>query len=185
MLDDLFLENEEKMEKTFEHLKHGYGSLRTGRASTALLENIKVDYYGSMTPISQVATISVPEPRLIVIQPWEKNLLSAVEKSILKSDLGLNPQNDGQVIRVPIPAMTEERRKELVKIIHKMTEDARVSARNTRRDANEKIKNSEKAGELSKDNAADCLDKIQELTNTYIEKFESVMKVKEKEILED
>jgi len=185
MLDELFLETEEKMQGAVDHLRHEFSVLRTGRASTGLLENIKVNYYGSLTPIQQVANISIPEARLLVIQPWEKNMLSPIEKAIQASELGLNPINDGQLIRVPIPAMTDERRKEMVRIVHKMTEDARISVRNARRDANESIKKMEKEGELSKDNAADGLDQVQEETNKFIEKLDELMKHKEKEILED
>ncbi len=185
MLDELYLESEEMMQKAVDHLKHEFSALRTGRASTGLLEHIKVSYYGSLTPLNQVANVNIPEARLIVIQPWEKNMLSVIEKAIQASDLGLNPINDGQTVRVPIPAMTDERRHELVKIVHKMTEDGRISVRNTRRDANENIKKAEKSGDVSKDSAADGLDEIQKMTDSYIEKLETLMKHKEKEILED
>ena len=185
MLDEIYLEIEDRMQKALDHLQHDFSVLRTGRASTGLLESIKVNYYGSLTPLNQVANITVPEPRLIVIQPWEKSLVSAVEKAIFASDLGLNPINDGQLIRVPIPAMTDERRQEMVKIIHKMTEDTRISVRNARRDANDSVKTAEKDSIISEDNAADGMDEIQNKTNSYIEKLEKMMKHKEKEILED
>ena len=175
----------EKMQNAVDHLRHEFSVLRTGRASTGLLESIKVNYYGSMTPLNQVANINIPEARLIVIQPWEKPLLSAIEKAILKSDLGLNPINDGQMIRVPIPAMTDERRQQLVKIIHKITEDARISVRNARRDANDNIKKAEKAHDVSEDNAADGIGEIQDMTKKYISSLDELMGRKEKEILDE
>ena len=185
MLDEIYLEVEEKMQNAVDHLRHEFSVLRTGRASTGLLESIKVNYYGSMTPLNQVANINIPEARLIVIQPWEKPLLSAIEKAILKSDLGLNPINDGQMIRVPIPAMTDERRQQLVKIIHKITEDARISVRNARRDANDNIKKAEKAHDVSEDNAADGIGEIQDMTKKYISSLDELMGRKEKEILDE
>ncbi len=185
MLDEIYLEIEDRMESALTHLQHEFSVLRTGRASTGLLESIKVNYYGNLTPLNQVANINIPEPRLIVIQPWEKSLVSAVEKAILTSNLGLNPINDGQLIRVPIPAMTDERRQEMIKIVHKMTEDARISVRNARREANESIKKAEKNSDISKDNAADGLDNIQNMTDSNIVKLDNLMKHKEKEILED
>jgi ribosome recycling factor len=184
MLEELYLETEDFMMKAVEHLKHELAGLRTGRASTTIFEGIKVDYYGAPTPLNQVANITIPDARMVVIQPWEKKMLSAIEKAILTSDLGLNPNNDGQVIRVPIPYMSEERRKDMVRHISKLTEDSRIAVRNIRRDANEKIKKAEKASELSKDNAADALESIQEMTNNYIKKMDSLFEVKEKEILE-
>ncbi|MEA1986897.1 MAG: ribosome recycling factor [Candidatus Marinimicrobia bacterium] len=174
-----------EMNDALSFLRHEFASLRIGRASTALLDGIKVDYYGSKTPLNQVATISVPEARLIVVQPWEKKILPLIEKAIMASDLSLTPNNDGQVIRIPIPAMTEERRKEMVKHIHKLSEEAKVSVRNHRRDANETIKKSEKEDHISKDNVADGLDEIQEITNDYIKKIDEVFKDKEKSILDD
>ncbi|HDR04629.1 MAG TPA: ribosome recycling factor [Candidatus Marinimicrobia bacterium] len=184
MLEDLYLETEDLMNKTLAHLKHELSGLRTGRASTGIFENIKVDYYGTPTPLNQIANISIPDARMVVIQPWEKKMLNVIEKAILTSDLGLNPNNDGQLIRVPIPYMTEERRKDMVKLISKMTEEARIAVRNIRRDANEKIKKAEKASELSKDNAADGLEAIQEMTNSHIKKLDLLFELKEKEILE-
>lgn len=176
---------EEYMEKSLKHLDHEYTSLRTGRATPSLLEGIKVDYYGSLTPLNQCASISVPEARLLVIQPWDKSLLSAVEKAIQAANLGLNPLNDGTVIRVPIPAMTDDRRQELVKIVSQMAEDARISVRNVRRDANDQIKKLEKDKDISEDNAKDAHDEIQKITDKYIEKINEAQKVKEKDILEE
>ncbi len=185
MLEELYLETEELMNKTVDHLKQELSGLRTGRASAAIFEGIKVDYYGAQTPLNQVANITIPDARMVVIQPWDKNMLRIIEKAILTSDLGLNPNNDGQVIRVPIPYMTEERRKDMVRHISKMTEDSRIAIRNIRRDANEQIKKAEKASELSKDNAADALSDIQELTNSYIKKLDALFELKEEEILEN
>lgn len=174
---------EKEMKETLEFLRHEFSSLRTGRASVALLDGIKVDYYGSQTPLNQVSSVSVPEARLIVIQPWEKKMLGAIEKEILKSDLSLNPNNDGQVIRIPIPAMTEERRRELVKHIHKLAEEAKISVRNHRHNANDKIKKSESEDHISKDNVADGLDEIQKITDKYVGRIDEIFKIKEKEIL--
>ena len=144
-LKDLMLEQEQRMDKSIESLKHEFASIRTGRASVALLDKIMVDYYGSPTPINQVANISVPEPRMILVAPWDKSMIGAIEKAILQSDLGLNPGNDGTAIRLTIPQLTEERRKEIVKIVHKKAEDAKVAVRNIRRDANDVLKKEEKA----------------------------------------
>ncbi|MEA3499770.1 MAG: ribosome recycling factor [Candidatus Marinimicrobia bacterium] len=174
---------DKEMEETLEFLRHEFAGLRTGRASTALLDGIKVDYYGSQTPLNQVSSISVPEARLIVIQPWEKKMLGPIEKAIMKSDLSLNPNNDGQVIRIPIPAMTDERREDLVKHIHKLAEEAKISVRNHRHEANKLIKKSESEDSISKDNVADGLDEIQEITDKHIDRIDEFFKVKEKEIL--
>ena len=184
MFSEIKVKCEQEMKDTFEYLRHELASLRTGRASTALLDGIKVDYYGTLTPINQVSSISVPEARLIVIQPWEKKMLRPIEKAIMTSDLNLNPNNDGQVIRIPIPAMTDERRKELVKYSNKLAEEAKVSMRNHRRDVNSIIKKSESEDHISKDNVADGIDEVQEITDKYIEKVDEIFKIKEKEILE-
>ncbi len=175
---------ENEMNGTLEYLRHEFSTLRTGRASVTLLDGIKVDYYGTQTPLSQVSSVSVPEARLIVIQPWEKKMLGVIEKAIMASDLSLNPNNDGQVIRIPIPAMTDERRKEMVKFAHKLAEEAKVSIRNHRREVNTVIKKSESDGNISKDNVADGLDEIQEITDKYIKRIDEAIKTKEKEILE-
>lgn len=185
MQNEVYSYCKEYMEKSIVHLDHEYKSLRTGRATPSLLDSIKVDYYGSLTPLNQCATISVPEARLLVIQPWDKSLLSAVEKAIQAANLGLNPINDGTVIRVPIPAMTDERRQELVKIVHGMAEEARISVRNVRRDANDKIKKLEKDKQISEDNAKDAHEEIQKITDKFIEKINEAQKVKEKDILDE
>jgi ribosome recycling factor len=185
MQNEVYSYCEEYMQKSISHLDHEYTSLRTGRATTSLLDGVKVDYYGNMTPLNQCATISVPEARLLVIQPWDKSLLSAAEKAIQAANLGLNPINDGQIIRVPIPAMTDDRRQELVKIVHQMAEEARISVRNVRREANDRIKKLEKDKDISEDNAKDAHDEIQKITDKYIEKINEAQKVKEKEIMDE
>jgi ribosome recycling factor len=184
MKSKFYQDAEERMTKSVEAVRSEFTHIRTGKATTALLEGIKVDYYGTPTPINQVANVSVPEMRLLAIQPWEKNMIGEIERAILKSDLGLNPVNDGRLIRVPIPTLTEERRKELVKLVGKMAEDGKIAIRNIRRDVNDNIKKAEKSHELSEDNAHDELNEIQELTDTYIKKIDEVLKIKEDEIME-
>ena len=176
---------EERMKKALIALQNEFMRIRTGRASTALLDIIKVDYYGSIVSLQQVATIAIPEARMITIQPWEKKMLSIIEKAILKSDLGLTPASDGNIIRLPIPPLTEERRKDLVKVVKRMAEESRVAVRNIRRDANAALKEAEKEGEISEDESHTAQDDIQELTNTYIESIDDSLAKKEKEILEE
>ena len=176
--------HEDKMKKALEVLRKEYGSLRAGRATPSLLDKVMVDYYGSPTPVNQVANISVPEPRVIVIQPWEKTMLNAIDKAIQKSDLGLMPNSDGVVIRLAIPQLTQERRAEIVKVIHKKAEDCRVAVRNLRRDANESIKKVEKDKTVSEDEAKKAQDDIQKLTDKYIKEIDQIMAGKEKEIME-
>ena len=183
-LKDLMLEQEQRMDKSIESLKHEFASIRTGRASVALLDKIMVDYYGSPTPINQVANISVPEPRMILVAPWDKSMIGAIEKAILQSDLGLNPGNDGTAIRLKIPQLTEERRKEIVKIVHKKAEDAKVAVRNIRRDANDVLKKEEKAKTITEDDVKDGLDQIQKLTDKKIKQIDDLKAVKEKDVLE-
>lgn len=183
MHNEVYSYCEENMEKSLKHLDRDYNSLRTGRATPSLLDGIMVDYYGSQTPLGQAATISVPEARLLVVQPWDKSLLSVAEKAIQAANLGLNPINDGGVIRVPIPAMTEDRKKELVKIVHSMAEDARISVRNVRRDANEQIKTLEKDKDISEDNAKTALTEIQKITDRFIDQVKVAQDKKEAEIL--
>ena len=183
-LKDLMLEQEQRMDKSIESLKHEFASIRTGRASVALLDKIMVDYYGSPTPINQVANISVPEPRMILVAPWDKSMIGAIEKAILQSDLGLNPGNDGTAIRLTIPQLTEERRKEIVKIVHKKAEDAKVAVRNIRRDANDVLKKEEKAKTITEDDVKDGLDQIQKLTDKKIKQIDDLKAVKEKDVLE-
>ncbi|HHW40373.1 MAG TPA: ribosome recycling factor [Syntrophomonadaceae bacterium] len=175
---------EEKMKKTVDLLVKEYSTLRAGRATPALLEKVFVDYYGTPTPVNQVATISVPEPRLLVIQPWDKSLVPLIEKAILKSDLGITPNSDGSIIRLAIPSLTQEKRKDLVKVIHKKAEEARVAVRNLRRDGNEHVKAEEKAGKTSEDEVKRTLDEIQKITDKYIKKIDQIAEAKEKEIME-
>ncbi|SDD45331.1 ribosome recycling factor [Sporomusa acidovorans] len=181
---EIYSAHEDKMKKALEVLRKEYGSLRAGRATPSLLEKVMVDYYGSPTPVNQVANVSVPEPRMIVIQPWEKTMLNAIDKAIQKSDLGLMPNNDGVVIRLTIPQLTQERRSEIVKVIHKKAEECRVAIRNLRRDANETIKKVEKEKTVSEDEAKKAQEDVQKLTDKYIKEVDQIMAVKEKEIME-
>jgi ribosome recycling factor len=175
---------QEKMEKAVESLKKDFSTMRTGRASLSLLDGITVDYYGTPTPLNQVAALSVPDPKTIHIQPWEQKIISDIEKAIMKSDLGLNPSNDGKVIRVNIPALTEERRKQLVKVAKKRAEECRVAIRNIRRDINDELKKLEKEKHVSEDVVKKSLDEIQKLTDNFIKKVEEVLDHKEKEVME-
>jgi ribosome recycling factor len=181
---DVHSAHEEKMKKALDMMRKEYASIRTGRATPSLLDKITVDYYGTPTPINQVGNVSVPEPRLIVIQPWEKPMLTAIEKAILKSDLGIAPNSDGSVIRLNIPQLTQERRSELVKVVHKKAEESRVAIRNLRRDANDAIKKLEKDKVISEDETKKGQDDIQKLTDKYIKEIDQVMAVKEKELME-
>lgn len=174
----------ERMEGAIDALKKEFGSVRTGRASLALLDGITVDYYGTPTPLQQVASLSVPESRQIVIQPWEQRVIQEIEKAIMKSDLGLTPTNDGKVIRINIPPLTEERRKQLVKVVKKRTEEAKIAIRSIRRDSNEELKRLEKEQHLSEDDAKKFHTEIQKLTDSYITKVDEVLKHKENEIME-
>lgn len=174
----------EKMDATVEVLRKDLASVRTGRASIALLDGITVDYYGNQTPLNQVATLTVPEPRLITIQPWEQRLIPEIEKAIMKSDLGLNPTNDGKLIRLAIPPLTEERRKELVKVVKKRAEEARIALRNIRRDILEEIKKIQKEKNLSEDEVKRWNDEVQKITDSYIKKIDEMLSHKEKEIME-
>ncbi|GHU69795.1 ribosome-recycling factor [Spirochaetia bacterium] len=176
--------SEERMKKTIASLKDGFASLRTGRASAALFDKIKVDYYGDKSPLNQVANISIPEARLIVIQPWDKALIGEIEKAIRSSELSLNPSNDGKVIRISIPPLTEERRKELVKLAKNQAEQSRVSVRNIRRDGNDELKKLLKDASITEDDETKASDELQKLTDTYINKVNQVLDEKEKEIME-
>ena len=176
---------DEKMQKTIDHFQHEMSTIRTGRATPSLLDSVKVDYYGSKVPINQVGSVSTPEPRLIMVQPWDKGAIQAIEKGILEADLGLNPANDGQVIRIPIPELSGERRNNLAKLVKKLAEDSRVAIRNIRRDANDSVKKLEKTHEISEDQMQDGLNEIQELTNDHIKEIEELLALKEKEVLED
>ncbi len=179
-----FQETEEKMKKSIEAVRNELAKLRSGRASTSLLDGVKVDYYGTMTPLNQAANVSAPEPRLLTVQPWDKSMLPVIEKAILAANLGLNPANDGTIIRIPIPQLNEERRKELVKLSKKYAEDGRVAVRNIRREANEHIKKAEKDHKISEDDSKHAQEKIQKLTDDYIKKIDEIIVQKEKEIME-
>jgi len=184
MFDDVLKEARSSMEKAIKALKREISKVRTGRASVALLDEVRVDYYGTPTPLSQVATLSVPEPRMITVQPWEKNLIPEIEKAIHKSDLGLNPSSDGQLIRLPIPALTEERRKEMAKLVKRMGEDAKVSIRTARRDANETLKMLEKEKEITEDDLKSGEKDVQKTTDEYVQNVDEVVKTKEQELME-
>lgn len=184
MFSTIKKETMERMEKTVQTLKRDLATLRAGRATPSLLDKITVHYYGSDMPINQMANISVPEPRLLVIQPWDKSALGDIEKAIQKSDLGLTPSNDGNLIRIAIPALTEERRAELVKVVKKTGEEAKVAIRNIRRDANEDVKKLEKNGEVSEDDARRGQDEVQKMTDRFIREADEQVEAKEKEIME-
>ena len=182
--DELLLDAEERMEKALAALERDYGKLRTGRATTGLVEDIKVDYYGTPNPIKQLASVAVPDSRTVTIQPWDRGAFALVEKAILKSDLGLTPMNDGKLIRIAIPPLTEDRRKELTKIARKYTEEAKVAIRNIRRDVNDGLKKLEKDKLLSEDELKKAMEDIQKLTDTYVARADAKASAKEKEIME-
>ena len=184
MEDKIFADATLKMEKTLSALKTDLSKVRTGRASLSLLDDIRMDYYGTPTPLNQLATLAVPEPRLITIQPWDTTIMGEVERAILKSELGLTPMNDGKIIRIAIPRLTEERRKELNKVTKKMGEGAKVAFRNIRRDANEQLKGLEKSKKISQDQLRQWMDKVQSSTDKFIQKVDEVLSAKEKEIFE-
>src|SRR5713101_3253875 len=173
-----------RMEKAITDLQHAMATIRTGRASVSLLDHIRVDYYGTPTPLNQIANLHVPEATLITVQPWDVSQIGAIEKTIRSSDLGLNPANDGKIIRVPIPALTDERRKEIVKRLHHVAEEHRVAARNIRRDANEHLKKLLKDKLISEDEERRALDDVQKMTDGHIQKIDQMSKVKEKELLD-
>lgn len=184
MLDELSQKTEETMDKTLENLGHELATIRTGKASTALLDTVKVEYFGQHVPLKQVASIATPDARLITVQPWDKSIISDIEKAIMATELGLNPQNDGVLIRLPIPQLTEERRKDLTKVVKKMGEEAKVAIRNIRRDANDRIKKLEKSHDISEDNMHTKQEEIQSLTDKFITKIDELIEDKEKEIME-
>jgi len=184
MSEEIYNECKERMDKTILHYHSEISTIRTGRASTALLDSIKVDFYGTINPLNNIALISVPDPHLITIQPYDPNALEAIEKAITSSDVDLTPNNDGTIIRLSIPPLTEERRKEFIKLVHKIIEEGRVSIRNIRRDSNDKLKEMEKNHEISEDNLKIELDNIQDLTNDHIDKLNKMQDNKEKEILQ-
>jgi ribosome recycling factor len=184
MIDEILKDAEERMGKSLAAFRRELGGIRTGKATTALLDAIKVECYGQVMPLNQVASISVPESRLLLVQPWDRTIVSAVEKAIHKSSLGLVPNTDGNVIRLAIPPLTEERRHDLVKVVRKHAEDARVSVRNIRRDANEHLKAGQKDGAISEDDSRKAVEKVQDVTNKYIEDIDKSLKAKEEEIME-
>ena len=183
MKDKIFEDAKRKMNKVLEVMAQDLARVRTGRASVALLEGIKVEAYNASMPLPQVASLAAPEPRLLTVQPWDPTLLGDIEKAILKSDLGLTPTNDGKIIRLPIPALTTDRRKELVKVVKKMAEDGKVALRNVRRDANERLKDLKKDKEISEDDAHRAQDEVQKLTDDFIKKVDAQAAEKEKEIM--
>jgi ribosome recycling factor len=174
----------ERMDKAVEALRRDFSSVRTGKASPALLDTVKVEAYGSFVPLNQVATVSAPEARMLMVSPWDRAMIGPVEKAIQSSDLGLNPSNDGKVIRVPIPALTEERRREYVRLVHKMAEEGRVSIRQARKEANDEIRHRQKDGEISEDEARREQDDVQKLTDRHIQHVEELVKAKEAEVME-
>jgi ribosome recycling factor len=184
MKEPILKKFKDDMEKTISALDKSFSRVRTGRASVTLLDGIKVDYYGTPTPIAQVATLSVPESRLIVIAPWDATALGSIEKAIQKSDLGLTPSSDGKVIRISIPQLTEERRKELVKVVKKMAEEGKVKLRNARRDANEELKTLKKNNKMTEDELFTTQDEVQKLLDSHIDKTDKILLAKEKEIME-
>lgn len=183
-LQELLTAEETRMDKAIEALKRDFSTIRTGRASVSLLDKVQLDYYGTPSPINQVANITVPEPRMILISPWDKTMIGAIEKAILQSDLGLSPNNDGTTIRLVIPQLTEERRKELVKVVNKKSEEAKVAVRNIRRDANESLKKQEKAKTITEDENKEGQEKIQKLTDSKIKAIDDLRDKKEKDVLE-
>lgn len=184
MIDDIYQDTQDSMSKSIEALERELNRVRTGRASLSILDGIKVDYYGTLTPLNQMATLAVPESRLITIQPWDVSVIKDIEKAILKSDLGLTPANDGKIVRIAIPPLTEERRKELVKLVHKMCEEHKVSVRNVRRDSNELLKSLKKDGDISEDEAFKAQDEVQKITDEHVKLIDECYTNKEKEILE-
>ncbi|MGI9165938.1 MAG: ribosome recycling factor [Pyrinomonadaceae bacterium] len=180
--NDVIKETKPRMETVIEDFRRKLATVRTGRAAVSLLDNVMVDYYGTLTPLNQLASVHVPEPQMLTVQPWDQTQLLAVEKAIRASDLGLNPSNDGKLIRVPIPPLTEERRKQLAKQVHEIAEDHRTATRNIRRDANERLKKMLKDKQISEDAERNGLDEVQKLTNSYISRIDELSKSKEHEI---
>jgi ribosome recycling factor len=177
-------EVQSNMEKAIEAIRREFGGVRTGKASPGLLDTVRAEAYGSKMPVSQLATISAPEPRLLLVQPWDKNLMGVIEKAIRAAELGLNPANDGNVIRIPIPALNEERRREMVKLLHRIAEEGRIAVRHARQEGNKQIKSSEHDHEIGEDEARRQVDEIQKLTDEFIEKIDHLLKLKEEEVME-
>jgi len=184
MLNDIYADAEDRMVKVLDSLERDFKRLRTGRASVSLVDGIRVGYYGTSTPLNQLATLTIPDPRTIMIQPWDVSIIGEVEKAILKSELGLTPMNDGKLIRINIPPLTTERRRELVKVVKKMAEEAKVAVRNVRRDANEMIKDLKKDKEISEDEQFRAQEETQKVTDEFIKRIDALYTLKEKEILE-
>lgn len=184
MMNSLLEETRERMGKTLDALIKEMGRVRTGRASSNMLDSVKVDYYGTLTSLNQMASVSVPEPRLLVIQPWDATALKEIEKGILKANIGLTPSSDGKIIRISVPPLTEERRKEIVKLAHNTCEDHKVATRNIRRDANETLKTLRKDSDISEDEQFRAQDQVQKITDDYVGKIDEMYRDKEKEILE-
>ncbi|MBW2451296.1 MAG: ribosome recycling factor [Deltaproteobacteria bacterium] len=184
MIADVKSNAKNGMNKSLDALKRELGKVRTGRASLSIIDDVKVDYYGTPTPLNQVGTLAVPEPRMITIQPWEKNLIPEIEKAILKADLGLNPASDGQLVRLVFPPVTEERRKEMVKQVKRIGEDAKIAVRNSRRDANDALKKLEKDKEISEDELKRAEKDVQDLTDSFVEKVDQIVAEKEKDLME-
>ena len=182
-VDRLLKQGEEKMQAAIEAIQKQFATIRTGRAHPSLVDSVKVDYYGTMTPLKQLANVTTPEPRLLVIQPWDKNAMSAIEKAILASDVGITPNNDGKLIRLSMPQLTQERRDELIKVLHRIAEEGKVSIRNSRHHAIEEATKLEKNNQLTEDDKFMVKDKIQKLTEDYSKKLETVLSDKEKEIM--
>lgn len=184
MIEEIYSDMEELVSKAQIALKTALGRIRTGRANAALLDSVRVDYYGTPTPLSQMAAITTPEPRMIMVKPWDRSAVSLVEKAVQASDLGLNPSSDGEIIRIPVPPLTEERRKDLVKIAKKNGEECKVAIRNARRDCNEMLKEAENNGDIPKDDAAKALKKIQAMTDEGVQAVDKLIEAKESEITE-
>ena len=183
-MEQLKNQSQEKMQKSFDALLHQFSRVRTGRASASILDDVRINYYGSPTPVKQLCNISIPEPRTIVVKPWDKTTLADIEKAILAANLGITPENDGNVIRLPFQPLTEEKRRDIVKNLKKLAEDARVAIRNIRREANDQAKKMEKDHEISEDEQKKLLKEIQDLTDDWVKKIDEVEKSKEKEIME-
>lgn len=184
MLNDIITDSEDGMKKAVESFKRDLQKIRTGRANTSMLDSIKVDYYGTPTPVNQVATVQVVDARLITVKPWEKNMLAVIDKAIRASDLGINPVADSELVRLPIPPLTQERRKDLAKVVNKQTEEARVAVRSARREAMDMIKDAEKDKQVTEDQRKDGEKRVQDLTDKYIASIDDIAKAKEKEIME-
>jgi len=184
ILDSIFEDSNRRMDGAVESTHRELVKIRSGKATTAILDGIRVEYYGTKTPLNQIASISVPEPRLLTVQPWDKSIIQEIDKEIRTADLGFNPDNDGTIIRIPIPQLTEERRVELVKLAKKFAEDGHIAVRNVRRDINNQIKQIQKKDDISVDNAHDGLNKIQEMTDEHIRKIDELIELKEKDIME-